>query len=161
MSGERQAAFLEPAIVQVMETMYFCTPLYCGSASLTGALLGASLPFRELPSLVETNSELSGELRVVMNEELARRMASDFLPADPEDVTHEQMDGTIREFTNIACGAALAKWMPKAEFQFGIPRKMDPEQNNGLSGHCFLVPGGFADEAMPSLSIIFALESDA
>ena len=80
----------------IVETMYFCAPQYSGKAAVRSPAIGASVAF---------SGSVCGELRLVVSEELAARMAADFLATDLCGLSREQIEATTGELANIVCGA--------------------------------------------------------
>jgi hypothetical protein len=106
------------AIEQVLQKMYFCDAVFSGASPLSLPAVGAGVAF---------SGAMAGEFRVAISVSLAARVATDFLALDAEAVTFQQIDATLREFANIACGAALNAWLPSGDFHFEIPHTLEAE----------------------------------
>lgn len=127
------ASVIEPALHQIVETMYFLEPEYCGYAPIPGPAVAASLAF---------DGPKSGEFRIAVAEDLAAQMAADFLCIGREDVGRQEMVQAIQEFANVACGATVAAWMPEDGFHFSIPDEIDPSSLHSETSHGFAIDGG-------------------
>jgi hypothetical protein len=130
---------IAPAIEQVLQNMYFCEALYSGPGSVAADSIGAAVRF---------SGSAQGEFRVAIRKELAERMTSDFLALDHDSVSVAQVESAVREFANIACGAALSAWKPSANFRFSVPEDIadNPGKKAGESSHfCFSESGEGSD----------------
>lgn len=133
-----QSVAVQSAIEQILEEMYFCEADYLGPALMDTACLGAVLAF---------SGDLSGEFKVAVSENLATRMATDFL-ALPYECLPEQIEAIVREFGNIACGASMSAWKPHASFHYSVPGPLSRRAAGVAFAHCFSVSGLGADLAV-------------
>ena len=110
------AFVVTPAIQEILETMYFMSPEYCGE--------GPAIPDSYIMG-VEFSGPISGRFTISVGRPLARRMAADFLAEDVDAVEPAIVESTISELANIACGAALAAWNPDQDFVFSVPFRLE------------------------------------
>jgi hypothetical protein len=133
---------VEPALVEVLEAMYFFTPEWRGIGRLEGPLQGAAVKF--LVSAPAGQEPDAGEFRLIVTQRLATRMAAEFLPAEPEDITPAESEAMIAELANVVSGAVLSVCMPGVEFQLAIPRTFRPVSDSEVFNCGFAVLGGAA-----------------
>ena len=127
------------AIVQILEVMYFCEADFRGPARINSDALVTSLDF---------SGGTSGKFRVAVSPCLAARLATDFLALGPGEASPEEIDATVKELANVACGAALNSWMPQASFHFSVPAALSVLPGGGEFRYCFAVSGVDADLAI-------------
>lgn len=110
------------AIEEILEKMYFCE---------ADCLDPGPIAF-EIASQVTFSGDVCGTFVTGSTQRLAARLAADFIAADIADVTVAQAAEIILEFTNVACAAALSKWLPHARLNFSLPSSVNrseaPEQ---------------------------------
>ena len=143
------SAVLTPALRNVLESMYFCGVYPDGGRGFSNAGIGAVVRFS---GMLQANSRalpVNGAFRILVAESVARTFAAELLPSDPAVVSAEQVRDTVCEFANVSCGAVLAAWMPRGEFDLAVPH-----QEVGSEGHLFDhwyridgIPGDAADAA--------------
>jgi hypothetical protein len=125
-----------PAVELVLQNMYFCEALFCGKGVLTPEAVGAAVTF---------NGSLRGEFRIAVSDVLAARMTIDFLALDDGGAFASQIEATVRELANIACGAALSAWAPAANLHFSVPEGFSCGPAGAEFPCCFAVPGERAE----------------
>ncbi len=144
---------LEPALAQVLEEMYFCTPESHAPVLPEGPLLGAELPFSALASDSAESRLRPGVFRLLVTERLAVQMAAEFLAVTPGEVSKEQAEAMISELTNVACGAVLSAWLPGTEFRLTLPRKFEALADSQPLEHCFSVMCGSGSPDLAELAV--------
>ncbi len=115
------------AIEQVLQNMYFCEALYSGPGAIGAKTFGAAVHF---------SGSVRGEFRVRVLAAMAERMTTDFLALETGGVSVSQIDSTVKEFANIACGAALNAWMPSANFHFSVPEGLAAAEGENRAFPC-------------------------
>ena len=138
-----QAGFVESAVEQIFQTMYFSRPVYRGPGRVEASATGSTIGF---------SGAANGEVRVLVSEDLARRMTADFLALDAEEVTRDRVEAMVKEFANVACGAIMGAWMPGGDFHFSVPHELSSDGGPAEFEHCFSV-----SEEAPEFAIGIAL----
>lgn len=130
---------------QVLETMYFCQAECAGPGLPPSPALG---------SRIAVSGELRGEFIVMVTMKLALRLAADFVAAEIGEMSGSQAAEIVHEFANVACGAALAEWMPQAKLAFSVPCAPGEAEAGETSFQCFRVDN--APEAELAVSLVLA-----
>ncbi|HTA41666.1 MAG TPA: chemotaxis protein CheX [Bryobacteraceae bacterium] len=132
-------------VEEILEKMYFCEAECLGLGRIDALAIASQVTF---------SGDLSGRFVTGATEGLAARLAADFVAADIADVTASQATEIIHEFTNVACAAALAEWLPHAKLNFSLPSSVSetevPEQWSFRFG---------IDGAEPELAVSLILAS--
>jgi len=136
------ASVVCPVMDEILATMYFCEPVYRGEACVEGPALGAK---------VEFSGPFAGEFRLVVARGLASQLAADFLGADLSEVTLPQVEATVVELANVACGFTMSAWLPAASFHYSVPAELAEDLRRARFSHCFSVA------ATPDLAVDIAL----
>jgi hypothetical protein len=124
------AEVVAPAIEEILQVMYFCDGMYRGGAHVADPAFETQLRF---------TGAASGTFRVAISRAFAAGMAADFLALDPDAIATEQIDSTVKEFANVACGATMSAWMPSADFHFSVPAELQRVDTRAEFPHCFSV----------------------
>lgn len=103
---------IEASISNVLETMYFMSPSYVGEATPDDESFGVAVKF---------TGEVQGRFCLYVTRTLATRMAVDFLACDSPFPDSAQVDATVSELANVACGSSMSAWMPEMNFEYGVP----------------------------------------
>jgi len=109
---------LKQAIVEVLASMVSMT-LHDADAQ--------DLPTIEKPALnvrIEYQGEHSGEISIILGEDLASRIARRFLGMDSEsDILNDMIEDTAHELANIICGHFVTlKYGEKPIMKISVPR---------------------------------------
>ncbi len=123
---------LEESAAEVLGSMCFAAPEYRGSGHLADAA-GAAISF---------GGEVEGTLKLVLEQDLAKQLAADFLGTDSDEVTAEQTRLFTLELANVICGTALAGIAPGRHYHLGLP---EPIAADGEYQCCFSVAGEAID----------------
>ena len=128
------AEVVAPAIGQILETMYFCESFYRGKGRVREPHIGTSITF---------TGAVSGVFNLEVSSALAARLAADFLATEPPDPGKEQIEATVSELANIACGATIGAWQPCSNVHFSVPHPLSDGDGAGEAEftHCFSVNG--------------------
>lgn len=119
--------------MNLIETMYFCSPEYRGAGNIYAPLIAAAVGFR---------GGVSGELCLGLEASLIRQFAADFLGVESSEIVEEQLSATVCELTNVACCSVVAAWLPGENFHFSVPRRLSAEEMHQELSHCFSIDGG-------------------
>jgi len=122
---------IQASVSEVLETMYFMSPVYCGQTPLDCELFEVEVEFR---------GDRTGRFHMQVSRRLAVSMASDFLACEPGELPPDQVEATVKELANVACGASMSAWMPTLNFEYGVPH-WDEAPMAG-EGHAFAVASG-------------------
>jgi len=134
---------------EVLETMFFseAVPVDCNHAAGPGSVLDGWLSSR-----VCFQGVPSGELRVILSDQLARAIAAGFLGAESEDVTEETAGQVGCELGNMICGAILSRLHPDSRVALAPPELVPATfDGQGYVHQCFETPDG-------KLAIMIALK---
>lgn len=132
MTAENPSILITKTISQILETMYYCSPDYCGRMTVEGEAIGAELGF---------SGPVCGALRIVAQAGLIERLTADFLGLEPSEIGPEQLKATVRELANVACCSAVAEWNPGHDFHFSIPRDLSGDELRESMQHGFSFDG--------------------
>ncbi len=91
---------------------YFMSPIYQGEALPEIDSLGVSVRF---------TGPIRGQFTLRVSRGLAGRMTSEFLACEAPLPGPGQIEATVRELANVACGTFMSAWMPDANFEYGVP----------------------------------------
>jgi len=105
-------AVITEAMTEVLETMYFMSPIYQGEALPEIDSLGVSVWF---------TGPIRGQFTLRVSRGLASRMTSEFLACEAALPGPGQIEATVRELANVACGTFMSAWMPDENFEYGVP----------------------------------------
>lgn len=103
---------LQASINDVLETMYFMSPTYLGSALPGVESLGVAVDF---------TGPVRGRFCLYVTRTLACRMTADVLACDSPSPHSGQVDATVKELANVACGSSMSAWMPNVNFEYRVP----------------------------------------
>jgi hypothetical protein len=142
-------ALVQSVMEEIFRTMYFLEPIYRGQGHVQAPARGSAVGF---------SGAATGEFRVVVSEDLARRMTTDFLALDDDEVSQERIEEMVQELANVACGAVMGASMPVADFHSSVPRKLRSGGEAAEFEHCFSVSG---EEPEFALDIVFDPTPDA
>lgn len=130
---------ITPALSRILETMYFCDPVYLGAGRLDAPVIGARVDF---------SGPRHGRFRLVVSERLALQMTVDFLAADAEALTRKDLVSTVRELANVACCTTVSDWMPEADFHYSVPDDIEASEIPESFPHSFAVADTHAELAV-------------
>lgn len=130
---------ISAAIEEILEKMYFCQADTAGPGFLGQPAI---------VSQVGISGDLSGRFIVGASAALAARLAADFVAADVFEITDSQAAEIISEFTNVACAAAMAEWVPGMRVVFSVPRIVSGAEACGEWPWRFRIDGPNADLAV-------------
>ncbi len=124
------------AAERVLETMFF--------DSLCGEPVEVEPPAGLNIARVVFRGSRMGWLEVVLDEEAAANLASNFLGLDQAPAADE-VSSTLAELANMFCGAFLSQFDPRGAFEIGSPRvsRTGPEvpvPDAGTLSHWHLLP---------------------
>lgn len=132
-------AVISAAVEEILEKMYFCQAQAAGPGSLKAAAIGAQ---------VEVTGDIRCRFIVAASAALATRLAADFVAARVVEMTILQATEIVNEFTNVACSATMARWIPDAKLTFSVPRGLPENEIPAEWPWCFSVDGPHADLAV-------------
>jgi hypothetical protein len=131
---------------QVLQVMYFCDAAYCGLARVESPAIGTALEF---------DGSVRGVFRVTVATSRAAQMTADFLAIDVSEVRPDQIQSTVTEFANVACGATMHAWLPDADLHFSAPYGFSVDIPPPEPYHCFAV-----SEQWPEMGVEVELSSN-
>ena len=141
---------LKQAIVEVLASMVSMT-LHDADAQ--------DLPTIEKPALnvrIEYQGEHSGEISIILGDDLASRIARAFLGMDNEsDLLDDMIEDSAREFLNVICGHFLTiKYGEKPIIKISVPRlfSISPALFNILSTNDDI--SSFMVDGLPMLGLV-------
>ncbi len=129
-------AIIQSTVSEILETMYFMSPAYSGEGLRDSDLLDVAVDF---------SGDRRGRFRMQVTRRLATGMTMEFLVCEQDGINPDQVEATVKELANVACGAAMSAWMPTANFDYELPCLLAdlPE----IQGHTFAVASGIAEIA--------------
>lgn len=118
MNKEKLMTAMQTSISEVLETMFFLPVDFFGpsqrpcqdftDATVVAARLGFYGP-------------ASGIFRLLVPQNLARRISADFLGIDPVEITAEDVAGTVKEMINMLVGNTFSIYDTETVFDLMIP----------------------------------------
>lgn len=125
--SEQLTAALDSASEEVLETMFFTTISPRPDAPDFAA------PGEALLARVQFPGEHSGFFVMYISVPAARAVAENFLGAEPDSVSGEQVSEAVRELANMICGSALTRIEPDTLFQLGTPELLSLDQASEMA----------------------------
>ncbi len=108
-------AKLKAATFEVLETMFFLFP----ESLEEGEILRSRGPF--LRSSVTIAGPQSIRIGLQVPQSLARKMAANFLGANEDQISQEQLEDILKETSNMLAGSFLSKLEASAAFKLQTP----------------------------------------
>ena len=126
--------FLGQALADVLGNMCFAFPQSAGCGPVT----------HSIATQISFHGDINGELRLGVDETLAKRLAADFLGVESDAVTGEQARAFSLELANVVCGNALGAVGKAKLYTMSVPSLVP---GNGLNSYpyCFSVVSGNAE----------------
>lgn len=120
MPGDDLNRILSESATEVLESMFFTSPLGCGapSGSSTEDSISAGLFFQGTPP---------GRFGICASRDAARLLASSFLGEDQEAITETQCGEVVCELANMLCGSVLSRMEKETLFALTQPKIGEPE----------------------------------
>lgn len=114
---------MRDAISNVLETMFFLVPGFVENQGVRA--------FERRPFFLESSISLATEverLKLVfgVTRSYITMITANFLGVGQKEVAAEQMEDTLKEFTNMVGGDLLSR-MPSINWELGIPELKQPE----------------------------------
>lgn len=137
-SQDRSA--MKDAISEVLETMFYVSVDF-GEDLLRGEAC-------DCESLIALYNEVQNvEISFKTREEFARMLSANLLGVDENEVSSDDLEDTMKEFTNMVTGSYKSRIDMDNEWELGIPRiKMTPRRKDssiaGLVFSCYGKPMG-------------------
>jgi len=131
---ELSNAHLQDVLADVLSSMCFAAPEFVGPGQIPLAIA----------SSIKFAGDIEGELRLAVNEQLARQLAADFVGAEPSLVTAESARAFALELANVLCGAALASAALDKNYSVSLPSVVESHVPD-VYPYCFSVNGEAAD----------------
>jgi CheY-specific phosphatase CheX len=113
---------MKTSISEVMETMFFLPVEFGQEATLAQFTMDKK---DNLACRLAFTGDASGSLILMAPKILAAQMAGNFMGEPRENLTQDNLSGTLTEMLNMVCGNALSKIDSKVAFELGIPEMMD------------------------------------
>ena len=110
---------MKNSISDVLETMFFL-PMDFSDAIDTHELWNSGKD-QILAVKLNFNGPLIGDCILCIPEKLAKSISADFMGKEEEDVSDDQVKGTVKEIINMIVGNTFSKYDPEAAFNLGIP----------------------------------------
>ena len=120
MPGEQLNRFLSESAAEVLESMFFTSPLETSTPTCPAmeSCVSAGLFFRGTPP---------GRFGICASQDAARSLAASFLGEDPESINVRQCEEVVCELANMVCGSVLSRMEKDALFELTQPKIGEPE----------------------------------
>lgn len=120
MPGDELNQILSESTAEVLESMFFTSPLDCSvpSGRAMENSISAGLFFRGTPP---------GRFGICASMDAARLLAASFLGEDAESVTEQQCGEVVCELANMLCGSVLSRMEKDTLFALTQPKIGEPE----------------------------------
>lgn len=120
MPGDELNGILSESTAEVLESMFFTSPLECtaSSGSPIENSISAGLFFRGTPP---------GRFGICASMGAGRLLAASFLGDDAESVTEQQCGEVVCELANMLCGSVLSRMEKDSLFALTQPKIGEPE----------------------------------
>ena len=130
---------MKSSISNVLETMFFL-PLEFSSLESAEALRGGERAQMVAASL-KFSGPFSGVFYLYLPANMAGYLTSKFLGQKEENITHEQVEETVKEILNMIAGDTFNKLDDHATFNLGIPERIpfdERDQENAADDEIFI-----------------------
>jgi CheY-specific phosphatase CheX len=127
---------LEPAFVEVLETMFFTSILEtCPSGGIPAGTPAVSsrLAFRGDPS---------GLFEIGITQDAARSLAASFLGVEEQELSLERAGDVVCELANMLCGSVLSRIGADFTFDLSHPEIVGGDLGVADTSLCFELPEG-------------------
>lgn len=122
---------MKASISEVFEQMFFLPVDLLVEKTVNSAGDGAGIC-----ATIEFEGDPCGCFRLAIPRDLARSITADFMGEEAEDVTADQVDGTVKEIINMLAGNTLSAYDRDAVFSLHIPDLVAASRAEGdLSKH--------------------------
>jgi len=115
---------MKTSISEVLETMFFL-PLEFSESITRDELLGSEKQDTFM-SKVRFSGPMGGCFVLYVPGDAARAITSSFLGRADEDVSEEDIEGTVKEIINMIAGSTFYNYDDQAVFSLGIPEVVNP-----------------------------------
>lgn len=112
---------LQQAVHEVLETMFFVRELDDGVIPD-----GASTP--DLAAQLDFEGNPGGQLTLILAGHAARTVAADFLGADEDELSEQQVEEVACELANMICGSVLSRTESETRFCLSSPHIIAVDQ---------------------------------
>jgi CheY-specific phosphatase CheX len=127
---------LQPAFVEVLETMFFTSVLdTCASRGVPAGMPSVSsrLTFRGDPS---------GVFEIGITHDAARSLAASFLGEEEQDLSEGRAGDVVCELANMLCGSVLSRIGSDFTFDLSHPEIVGAALDSPDTSLCFELPEG-------------------
>ncbi len=130
------AGHLQPAVTEVLETMFFTSVLdscSCGGLPVGVPALLSCLSFRGQPA---------GIFEIGITLDAARSLAAGFLGAEEPDISDARTGEVVCELANMLCGSVLSRVGGDFTFELSHPELVTAGLDAADTSLCFELPEG-------------------
>jgi chemotaxis protein CheY-P-specific phosphatase CheC len=115
------------SISDVLETMFFL-PLDFSDATNAQELWGDEKD-QMIAAKLNFDGPFSGHAVSYIPKKLAASVTADFIGKDEKSISHEHINGTVKEIINIVVGNILSNLDPKKVFNLSVPELIGFDEN--------------------------------
>jgi len=110
---------MKNSISDVLETMFFLSLDFSNDLDLLGLWDTGKDPM--IAAKLSFSGPLSGYAVFCIPKKLALSITADFMGKDEQEISDDQIDGTVKEIINMIIGNTFSLYDPEAVFDLGVP----------------------------------------
>ncbi len=119
MKNELLTTAMKNSISDVLETMFFLPLDYSDDVDINK--LWSTGKDQIIASKLNFDGPLSGYAVFCIPKKLALSITADFMGKDEEEISDDQINGTVKETINMIIGNTFSLYDPEAVFNFDVP----------------------------------------
>jgi CheY-specific phosphatase CheX len=119
MENKDMTMAMKNSISDVLETMFFLSLDFSNHLDLLGLWDTGKDPM--IAAKLSFSGPLSGYAVFCIPKKSALSITADFMGKDEQEISDDQIDGTVKEIINMIIGNTFSLYDPEAVFDLGVP----------------------------------------
>jgi CheY-specific phosphatase CheX len=119
MKNKDMTMAMKNSISDVLETMFFLSLDFSNHLDLLGLWDTGKDPM--IAAKLSFSGPLSGYAVFCIPKKSALSITADFMGKDEQEISDDQIDGTVKEIINMIIGNTFSLYDPEAVFDLGVP----------------------------------------
>ncbi|RZB36340.1 MAG: hypothetical protein SRB2_02165 [Desulfobacteraceae bacterium Eth-SRB2] len=119
MKNKDMTMAMKNSISDVLETMFFLSLDFSNDLDLLGLWDTGKDPI--IAAKLNFSGPLSGYAVFYIPKKSALSITADFMGKDEQEISDDQIDGTVKEIINMIIGNTFSLYDPEAVFDLGVP----------------------------------------
>jgi CheY-specific phosphatase CheX len=119
MKNKDMTMAMKNSISDVLETMFFLSLDFSNNIDLLGLWDTGKNPI--IAAKLSFSGPLSGYAVFCIPKKSALSITADFMGKDEQEISDDQIDGTVKEIINMIIGNTFSLYDPEAVFDLGVP----------------------------------------